>query len=168
MCAIVVQSSTSRQRSATDLSSKPSRASTLRKNLDSPRIFHVGSRRAEPRHNHRRVAPWAIGGEMVRLIRTGRDAIAVTISGERTRPRVLVLAPRRHGLLQFNEFLPFSCSHRKPLMMHEFYDHLVRDSRRARTQRCSSSARYRCPLSRRGSTASSPNAVKALTRIWSE
>ena len=33
---------------------------------------------------------------------------------------------------------------------------------------CSSSARYRCPLSPRGSIASSPQAVKVLTRIWSE
>jgi hypothetical protein len=31
-----------------------------------------------------------------------------------------------------------------------------------------SSARYRCPLSRRGSTASSLKTAKALTRIWSE
>ena len=30
--------------------------------------------------------------------------------------------------------------------MHEFHDHLVRDSRRARTQNCSSLARYRCRL----------------------
>ena len=36
------------------------------------------------------------------------------------------------------------------------------------TMPCSSSARYRCPLSRRESTASSPKAAKALTRIWSE
>src|SRR5262249_37089724 len=36
------------------------------------------------------------------------------------------------------------------------------------TMRCSSSARYRCPLSRRGSTASSPKAAKTLTRIWTE
>jgi Bacterial protein of unknown function (DUF885) len=36
------------------------------------------------------------------------------------------------------------------------------------TMPCSSSARYRCPLSRRGSTASSPKAAKALTRTWSE
>src|SRR6184192_2335629 len=36
------------------------------------------------------------------------------------------------------------------------------------TMLCSSSARYRCPLSPRGSTASSPNMAKALTRIWSE
>ena len=32
----------------------------------------------------------------------------------------------------------------------------------------SSSARYRCLLSRRGSTASSPRTAKVLTRIWSE
>jgi hypothetical protein len=36
------------------------------------------------------------------------------------------------------------------------------------TMLCSSSPRYRCPLSRRGSTASSPKAVKALTRIENE
>src|SRR5438046_6154801 len=36
------------------------------------------------------------------------------------------------------------------------------------TMRCSSSARYRCPLSRRGSTASSPKTAEVLTRIWSE
>jgi len=33
---------------------------------------------------------------------------------------------------------------------------------------CLSSARYRCPLPPRGSTASSPKAAKGLTRIWSE
>jgi len=32
---------------------------------------------------------------------------------------------------------------------------------------CSSSAQYRCPLSPRGLTASSPKAAKGLTRIWS-
>src|SRR6266480_4164175 len=32
---------------------------------------------------------------------------------------------------------------------------------------CSSSARCRCPLSPRGSTASSPKTAKALTQIWS-
>ena len=36
------------------------------------------------------------------------------------------------------------------------------------TMRCSSSARYRCPLLPRELTVSSPKAVKALTRIWSE
>ena len=36
------------------------------------------------------------------------------------------------------------------------------------TMRFSSSAPYRCPLSRRGSTASSPKTAKAPTRIWSE
>ena len=36
------------------------------------------------------------------------------------------------------------------------------------TMQCSSSARYRCPLSPRGSTVSSPKAAKALTRIWSK
>jgi len=35
------------------------------------------------------------------------------------------------------------------------------------TTRCSSSARYRCPLSPRGSTGSSPKSAKALTRLWS-
>jgi len=33
---------------------------------------------------------------------------------------------------------------------------------------CSSSARSRCPLSRRGSTVSSPKAAQALTRIGSK
>src|SRR5216117_4411745 len=36
------------------------------------------------------------------------------------------------------------------------------------TTRYSSSARYRCLLSRRGSTASSPKTAEVLTRIWSE
>src|SRR5436190_15290453 len=36
------------------------------------------------------------------------------------------------------------------------------------TMPCSSSARYRCLLSQRGSTVSSPKAAKALTRIWSK
>src|SRR6266536_1547692 len=36
------------------------------------------------------------------------------------------------------------------------------------TMPCSSSARCRCPLSPRGSTASSPKTAKVLTRIWSE
>src|SRR6266536_5286434 len=35
------------------------------------------------------------------------------------------------------------------------------------TMPCSSSAQCRCPLSPRGSTASSPKAAKILTRIWS-
>jgi len=64
--------------------------------------------------------------------------------------------------------IQFGFIHHKPVMMHEFHDHLVRDSRRARTQPCSSSAQYRCPLSPRGSTVSSPKAVKAPTRIRSE
>src|SRR6266404_3804608 len=33
---------------------------------------------------------------------------------------------------------------------------------------CSSSARYRCPLSRRGSIVSSPKMAKVLTQIWSK
>ena len=36
------------------------------------------------------------------------------------------------------------------------------------TMLCSSSAQYRCPLSRHGSTASSLNMAKALTRVWSD
>src|SRR5205823_2614915 len=36
------------------------------------------------------------------------------------------------------------------------------------TMPCSNSARYRCPLSRHGSTASSLKMAKALTRKWSE
>src|SRR5207248_5466728 len=36
------------------------------------------------------------------------------------------------------------------------------------TMPCSSSARYRCPLSRRASIASSLKTARALTRIWSE
>ena len=36
------------------------------------------------------------------------------------------------------------------------------------TMPCSSLARYRCRLSRRGSTASSVKVAKALTRIWSD
>jgi hypothetical protein len=36
------------------------------------------------------------------------------------------------------------------------------------TTLCSSLARYRCPLSPRGSTASSLKTAKALTRTWSE
>src|SRR5436190_8354748 len=45
-----------------------------------------------------------------------------------------------------------------------FLDDRITDS----TMRCSSSAQYRCRLSRRESTASSLKAAKALTRIWSE
>src|SRR5438874_2812407 len=68
-----------------------------------------------------------------------------------------------HALLIQFEFI-----HHKPVMIHEFRDHLVWDSRRSRAMRCSSSARYRCLLSRRGSTASSPKTAEVLTRIWSE
>src|SRR5262249_7803822 len=56
----------------------------------------------------------------------------------------------------------------KPLMIHEFHDHVIRNSRFARAQPCSSLAQCCCPLSPRGSTASSPKAAEALTRIWSE